>query len=164
MRTIFIVGIKTPQWYLRGWRKDLPQAVFIDDWYLHWQTKKLAKIVNKGVELLNDGQPTTIIAHSFGGLLARKMIAQAKKHNVQKLITMASPHTYPFPLTRARQKLNLPDNVEIPQIQTWGGYLDPVVPFNFTRLPNSEHQNLPVEHLAWLLSSTVRKKVLQSIS
>jgi len=167
-RVIFIVGIKTPQLYLRGWRKDLSrqfpesEVVFIDDWYMHWQRKRIAGIIKRGATLLADGVPTLIIAHSFGGLLARAMLDRSNgQHAVQQLVTMASPHTMPFLFTQARAKLALPLSPQVDCVQTWGGYFDPIVPFGWTSLPLAQHRNLPVEHLAWLFSGSVRRRVLR---
>ncbi len=170
MRILFVPGIKTWQWYLTGWKKDLEEyfpdieIVFLDKpIYIHTQKKKCDEIVKHGVEILDDGKPTVILAHSFGGILAKTMIKRAKNHKVIKLITMASPHTMKAFLVESTKKfLQTPESVEVPTI-TFGGTLDPIVPYKYTKTKNSTHENFVCEHMAFLLSASIRKKVLKFI-
>ncbi len=169
MRILFVPGIKTWQWYLTGWKKDLvktfPEAeiIFLDKpIYLHTQKKKCEQIVEQGVEILNDGIPTIVLAHSYGGILAKTMIGRAKSNKVKKLITMASPHTMKgFGVQSTKDFLKTPEKVSVETI-TFGGFLDPVVPYKYTQTSNSQHKNIKCEHMAFLLSETIRKIILES--
>jgi len=169
MRIIFVPGIKTWKFYLDGWKKDLAQhfaddeRIFLDDFmYLHFEYKKLEKIIAQGVKLLDDGKPTIIIAHSFGGILAKTMIDRSKHHKVQKLITMASPHKMVlWGVRKTKTYLQTPACVDVPT-QTFGGYMDSIVPFYQTGVKNAPHKTLWSFHLGFLLSSKIRNKVIQS--
>ena len=167
MRILFVPGIKTWKFYLDGWKKDLEQhfpndeRIFLEDpIYLHFEYKKLEKIIAQGVKLLEDGKPTIIIAHSFGGLLAKTMIHRAKHHKVQKLITMASPHKMTlWGVQKTKKYLQTPATVSVPT-QTFGGYCDLIVPFYQASIKGSPHKNIGSLHLGFLLSSKIRKIVL----
>ncbi len=170
MRIIFIPGIKTYNFYLNGWRKDLatqfPKAEVIflnDEFYMWWQMEKLEKIISKALNILKDGTPTIIIAHSFGGILAKTIIGRSPKANITKLTTMASPHTMsPLGIKKIKHKLNTPMTVNVPSY-TFGGYFDPIVPYRYTMLSNSKHQNLWCEHLGFLLFPWIRRKVTKEV-
>ncbi len=170
MRILFVPGIKTWQWYLSGWKKDLlrnfPNAeiVFLNKpIYLHTQKKKCDQIVENGVKILNDRKPTIVLSHSYGGLLAKTMIGRAKNAKVTKLVTMASPHTMnSFGVDSTRKFLKTPEFVEV-LTQTIGGFLDPVVPYKYTQTKNSKHQNIWCEHMGFLLAPWIRKKIIELI-
>ena len=178
-RIIFIPGIKTYQWYLSGWKRDLAarfpdrEVIFLDDtFYLHYQHKKLVKIVDKGVALLLEEKPTLILAHSFGGILAKAIIQREqeacrlsqKNTGVYKLVTMASPHGMTlFGVVAAKRALQVPQGIaQLPTV-TLGGYMDPVVFFGHTQMPHSVHYNLWSEHLGFLLSARIRNRVIQEL-
>ena len=170
MRIIFVPGIKTWNFYLRNWKKELPEKfprdeiIFLDQiFYFHFEHKKIEKIVENGVKIISDGRPTKIIAHSFGGILAKTMIARAKNCRIEKLLTMASPHKMKiFGVRQAKNFLRTPEKISAPTF-TFGGFFDTVVPFFWTKTENSIHQNFWSGHLQFLLSQRIRKKILNEI-
>lgn len=152
---------------MKGWRKEMPAAfpnaeiIFLnDEVYLHTQKKRCDRIVQKGVEILNDGKPTIVLAHSYGGILSKTMIERAKSHNVVKLVTMASPHKMKaFGVESTKQFLKTPETVDIPTY-TIGGFVDPIVPYRYTKTANSIHEDLWCEHMSFLLWPKIRRYVL----
>lgn len=170
MRIIYIPGIKSWEFYMKGWRKDLaknfPEAEIIflnDEFYMWWEKEKLETLINKGVDLLNDETPTIVLAHSFGGIIGKTMIHRAKQHQVTKFVTMASPHTAKyFGVGKIKQYLETPMALEVPTY-TFGSYLDWVVPFHLTRLPDTPHTNVWCEHLGFLFFPWIRTKVLNKL-
>lgn len=167
-RILFVPGISTPNFYLDRWRKDLEvnfpdkEIIFLSDiFYWYWQNDKTEAIVGKGVEILNDGHPTIVIAHSYGGVLAETMINRAENSQVVKLITMASPHQMNgFGIDESKDFLGTPDEVAVPTY-SFGGYLDPVVLFPLSNAVDSDHQDLWSWHSSFLFSKDIRKQVLE---
>ena len=173
-RILFVPGINTPSFYLNRWKKDLnvnfstKEIIFLDDGiYIYWQDDKTEEIVEKGVDILNDGKATVIISHSYGGVLAETMIDRAGDANIVKLITMASPHQMNgFGIEDSKDFLGTPEEVDVP-VFSFGGYVDPIVLFpfsdteNFEGLENSNHQDLWSGHSGFLFNKDIRKKVLE---
>ncbi len=169
MRILFICGINNYEWQLKGWKKDLSsllpenEVIFLSQWYLHPQRKKINTLVQKGISIMEDCKPTIIIAHSFGGILAKSIIAQSKNHNIQKLITMASPHQMNMlKLKEAKTYLQTPESVNTKTL-TFGGIFDPIVPFWKTHTKNSIHKNFWCNHWSFLYSKKIRKKIIKMI-
>ena len=175
-RILFVPGINTPNFYLNRWRADLKAnfpdkeaIVLSDNVYVYWQNDKIEAIVEKGVEILNDSKPTIIIAHSYGGVLAKTMIDRANSADVVELVTMASPHQMDsFGLDESKDFLGTPIEVNVPTF-SFGGYVDPVVLFPFSEVEdiggseNLNHQDLWSGHGGFLTNKDVRKKVLEYV-
>lgn len=167
-RILFVPGINTSAGELVRWKRDLgfnfpdKEKVFLDDTvYFYWQTEKAEKIIEKGVSILNDGKSTLILAHSYGGVLAKSIIQKAEKGNVIKLITMATPHQMEsFGLDKAKENLEIPEDVPV-ETYSFGGYVDPIVFFNNSDLENSLHQDLWSSHNGFLFDKDVRRRVLE---
>ncbi|MFH0845940.1 MAG: hypothetical protein V1851_00880 [Patescibacteria group bacterium] len=167
-RILFVQGIKTTSLELTAWKNDLEknfpndEIIFMDEFvYFYWQDGKTEKIVEKGTNILNDGKSTLIIAHSYGGILAKTMIERAENANVVKLITMASPNKMEsFGIKNSKEFLGTPEDVDVPTISV-GGFLDPVVLFPKTNIDNSEHIDLWSGHTGFLFNKNVRQKVLE---
>lgn len=171
-RIIFVPGIKTWDFYLWGWKRDLPkkfpnaEIIFLDNlFYLHFQHEKIQKIVEQGTQILSDGKPTKIIAHSFGGILSRSMIDKSSNANITKFISMASPHKMTiFGVGGAKNFLKMPSTFPSNlKLKTFGGYLDPIVPTFWTSVDNENHKNIFSEHLGFLLFKKIRAKILEEI-
>jgi len=168
MRIIFLPGIFTPKKWVKAWRTELQEAfprsdvIIMDEkFYNYLQHEVIESVVQETIQIVDDGVPTTLISHSFGGILAKAVISRSKKSNITALITMASPHTYRwFGVQQAKEYIRSPESVTTPSI-SFGGYLDIVVPFFFSRIAKEKHQNIWCFHLSFLLSKNVRKKVLQ---
>lgn len=126
--------------------------------------KKMNKIIDKGVGILDDGKKTLVLSHSFGGILGKNIIEKSKNSNIVAFIAMASPHTMSFfGVGPSRKKLKTPDVVDIPTF-SFGGYFDPIVLFYNSDLKNSIfHKNYWVEHTAFLYKKSIRKKVLEAV-
>ncbi|MCK4918432.1 MAG: hypothetical protein KAS02_01445 [Candidatus Pacebacteria bacterium] len=167
-RILFIPGISTSASELIRWKRDLTfnfpdkEIIFLDDIvYFYWQDKKTEKIVEQGIEILNDGKSTLIIAHSYGGILAKSIIDKAENENVAKLITMASPHTMEsFGINNSKEFLNTPDEVAV-STYSFGGYVDPIVLFTKSDVEDSEHLDLWSSHTGFLFNKDIRRKVLE---
>ncbi|MDH3324377.1 MAG: hypothetical protein OEL89_01950 [Candidatus Peregrinibacteria bacterium] len=170
MRILFIPGIKTWEFYLKPWRKDLPKSfpkdeiVFLDDiFYIHFEKEKCEKIVEHGVNLLNDGKETIVLAHSFGGILGKTIISRAENHNVKRLVTLGSPHQMNlFGVKQTKNFLETPDTVNVPTV-TYGGYFDNVVPYQWTNTDNSKHTNLWCTHIGFMLRAKVRARIISDL-
>jgi len=169
MRILFVVGIQSPKMYLAGWESDFPRFFpeaeihYIDDFYLHLEYDKIEAITQKGVEILKDGKETIILAHSFGGILGKTMISRAENANVRLLCTLASPHEMRYAgLSKAKKFLKTPSKVPVPCL-SFGGYFDPICPFWKTQMVDAPHENLPCDHLSFLLSPWIRQQVAESI-
>ncbi len=169
MRILFIPGINMMRSALNGWKRDLSRAfpnieiLYLDDYfYQHFRHHIIQKIVKQGVQVVQDKKPTIIIGYSFGGIIAKAIIAKAKSANIIHLITMASPHTMnAFGLKAAKQYISAPEKILNIPTKTYGGYFDPIVPYPFTSLKKENHTNLLVEHLAFIYSKKVRKKIIK---
>ncbi len=167
-RILFVPGINTPKFYLARWTKDLEtnfptkEIIFLDDYiYYYWQDDKTEAIVEKGVNILNDNKATIVIAHSYGGVLAETMIAQAEKANVVKLIAMASPlQMNGFGIDESKDFLQTPEEIDVPTY-SFGGYIDPIVLFPLSNLDDSNHKDLWSGHSGFLFNKDVRKQVLE---
>jgi len=167
-RILFVPGINTSAPELIRWKRDLAfnfpeeELVFLDDVvYFYWQNEKTEKIVEKGVDILNDGKSTLILSHSYGGVLAKSIIDRADKANVVKFITMASPHEMTsFGIEDSKEFLETPEEVDVPTF-SFGGYYDPVVIFTNSDVEDSVHQDLWSGHSGFLLNKDIRKKVLE---
>lgn len=167
MKIIFIVGICNPKAFLRGWKKDLhtqfpkSKIILLSDFYYHWQIEKMENMVQKGVQILEDGEPALIFAHSFGGILAKTIISRVKRHNVQKLIMMASPNQMNFfGCGRAKKMLRTPYKTPV-KTDTYGAFLDPIVPFFLTPITRQNHTNIWGEHLCFIFSKAIRKRIIK---
>lgn len=171
-RILFVPGINTPNFYLNRWRADLKAnfpdketVVLSDNIYIYWQDDKTEAIVEKGMEILNDGKPTIIISHSYGGVLAKTMIDRSNSANVVKLVTMASPHQMDsFGLDESKDFLGAPSEVDVPTF-SFGGYVDPIVLFPFSDIKDDDpnHLDLWSGHSGFLFSKDIRREVLESI-
>jgi len=167
-RILFVPGISTPKFYLTRWKKDLQvnfptkEIIFLDDSiYFYWQDNKTEAIVEEGVNLLNDGKATVVIAHSYGGVLAETMIARAENSQVVKLITMASPLQMDgFGIGESKDFLDTPEEVTVPTY-SFGGFIDPIVLFPFSDVGDSNHLDLWSSHSGFLFNKNIRKQVLE---
>ncbi|MBU1046249.1 hypothetical protein KKH36_00520 [Patescibacteria group bacterium] len=167
-RILFVPGINTNASDLVRWKRDLTfnfpekEIIFIDDFvYFYWQDDKTEKIVNKGVEILNDGKSTLVIAHSYGGLLVKSIIEKAENGNVVKLITMASPHKVnALGVAESKTFLEVPEEVNVPTY-SFGGYVDWMVLFPDSNVEDSQHEDLWSGHSGFLFNKDIRKKVLE---
>ena len=166
-RILFIPGVSTSASELNRWKRDLAfnfpeeEIIFLDEiFYFHWQDEKTEKMVEKGIKGLDDGKSTLIIAHSYGGILAKTIINKSENENVVKLITMASPHTMEsFGIDDSKEFLNTPDEVTVPTY-SFGGYIDPIVFFTKSDVEDSEHLDLWSNHNGFLSNKDIRRKVL----
>lgn len=167
-RILFIPGINTSAAELVRWKRDLTfnfenkEIIFLDDFtYFYWQDEKTEKIVEKGVEILNDGKSTLVISHSYGGILAKSIINKSQNAKVVKLITMASPHQMnSFGIDNSKEFLETPEEVDVPTY-SFGGYADPIVLFPKSNVIDSQHEDLWSSHNGFLFNKDVRKRVLE---
>jgi predicted alpha/beta hydrolase family esterase len=169
MRFIIICGIEYIKGSLNFWEKDLKkkfpksEIILIKKFYYHFQHKKIEKITKKLISTINDSKPTIIIGHSYGGILALAAINRAKKSNIKLLVTLGTPHTMKgFGLISSKKYIKTPEHINNKTL-TYGGYLDYIVPFIFTKTSNNIHKNLISEHLGFVYSKKIRTKIIKDI-
>lgn len=184
-RILFVPGIHTPKWHVRWWKKDLKkkfpysqklrkklenqfsnhEIIFMDKViYYYWQHETLEELLQKGVEIINDGIPTIIVAHSFGGILAKAMISRAKNASIVFFLTMSTPHSLNYAkISDAKKYIAAPEQVPIPA-ESMGGYFDIIVPFFLSKLKDGKkHTNYFCEHMSFLWFPPLRKKVIEKL-
>ena len=168
MKALFVPGIKSYPFYHWGWKKDFMNHPEItdfkvrNDFYIYFQFKKCRTIVDSIKQDILTLKPDIVIAHSFGGILAKTAIAELENHSVQLFCSMSSPHKMKYHFVQKCMKfLGTPlELTNVPHLLSYGGTLDPIVFKHQSILPNATHKDLPVEHMAFLLSKTIRKQVL----
>ena len=151
------------------WIADLgerfPEAeiAVVNGFYYYWpeEAEVMQEIIAEGRTLLADGRPTVIVAFSFGGLLAKAMVAEAEHHDVSAIVTMATEHRGHMPrITETRDvSLGIPLDVGIP-IVSFGGWFDMIVWPWTTYTDRSQHRFVARGHFAFMRSAAVRAKVL----
>jgi|GEM_PF-2992647 len=162
-RIIFIPGILTsPELQKFQWgkaaREMFPdrEVIVMEKTYVFTQHGAIQSIRDQVLEILADGQPTVLIGHSYGGIIAVAVYWLAKNAgltNITKLITVVSPHTLEAPgLQESRDAVgySLQDIKDIP-MYTFGARFDHLVPNKFTHYPGARHSNLLSSHSGvWL--------------
>jgi hypothetical protein len=149
-----------------GLRHPAAEIAVVNGFYYYWpeEAEVMTRMVAEGRRLLADKRPTVILAFSFGGLLAKAMVAEGDEHDVRAIVTMATEHRGHLPrIAETRDvRLGIPRDVLVP-IHSFGGWLDLIVwPWtSFT--DRSHHRFLPRGHFAFMRSAAVRVQVLQVI-
>lgn len=151
--------------WIRSLRREFPTAeiTVLNGFYYYWASEKhlIEKIVDLGRAVLADRQPTYVIAFSFGGLLAKRMIAQPSDHAVRAVITMATEHRDHLPRIADLRDVSLgvPLDIDVP-LYTFGGLLDPIV-WPWTAYTNrSCHRTLAAGHFSFMRSAKTRQIVM----
>lgn len=176
-RIIFVPGILTSaelqklQW-ARAAAEMFPvrDIVVIEKTYLYTQHEVIVSLREQVMNLVRDGVPTTLVGHSFGGVVATAVAHQAQReglNNIIKLVTMATPHSLQMPemagklpekalsiidIARARQAVGyMSEDLDIP-VYTFGARIDHVVPRVYTQYPGSIHMNILSTHSGFWLA------------
>lgn len=164
---LFVPGIATWPGRLGGWRRTLAeqlpgaQVAMLDEAvYWPWSHDTHRQIIGAGCQWLAQGRPTWLLAHSFGGLLARAMLSAMHEHQVRLMTTLASPHRLGFRsfgphVPRPGAAFGVPVRA-----LSYGGYLDALVSFPLTPLHGAAHTNLWCDHVGFLYRRKVRERVL----
>ena len=168
LTVLLLPGVVTRPARLRGWQRTLEQGLRGVQvrlpprcWYWPWGARAQGAMVDWLCTALEHAGPTWLLAHSFGGLIARAALARAPHAEVRLLTTMASPHAYPwFGIAGRSRALGTADAPEVPTL-SYGGWFDWTVPYVWTALPGAYHTNLPCGHLAFLYAPGVRARVLR---
>lgn len=160
-----------------AWIADLgehfPEAeiAVINGFYYYWPEEAgvMQELIAEGRALLADRRPTVILAFSFGGLLAKAMVAKdvtagAGPHDVRAIVTMATEHRGHLPrIAETRDvSLGLPLDVDVP-IHSFGGLLDPIVWPWTSYTDHSRHRFLKCGHFTFMRSPAVRAQVLKVV-
>lgn len=170
-RIIFVPGIDMHTFKMRWWKEDLERAfpqcelIMFDAFYFHTQHERVASFCESLGSILADDVPTVVIAHSFGGMVAKKAIENiTEKKNITLFVTMATPHTMEKGGVReACNALKIPDKVSVPTI-TFGGVYDIIVPEKYTSMEGArEHLILPCVHVSFLYARAIRARVIKKI-
>ena len=171
-RIIYIGGIWNQKYKNNKWKKVLREKYpekeiifFTNIFYWTWQIKKIEKIISSILEVLKNEKKTIIISHSFGGLIGKTVISRLPKENMNQIklfISIASPHKMFFyqPLNITRIKLKIPKNMPRTPFITFGGYLDPMVPFFMSHIDRKHSINFWVEHTSFYFFESIIHKVL----
>jgi len=103
--------------------------------------KQLELIAQINALLEGSNDRFIVVAHSLGGILARSLSDTAYT-KIDKIIMLAAPHQVPFPwFLEVVEKLSYRTHVPVP-VESCGFYLDPIVPFRYTRDPEAVlHRN-----------------------
>lgn len=160
----------------RGWQKDIEQnpnyvGSFHLPTYNYLQEEKILAAIDDIVdELTTDNQPTILLGHSYGGILARAALSRLTPEQAEHIlgvVTMASPHQMPSwygGIGQVRDKLDLSVLPDVP-FWSFGGYADAIVPFGMSHLDPDErhHTNLTSEHVGFMYLPKLRQQVMQGI-
>jgi len=164
---IFEYKFRKHRW--NDWVKELstefPEAEVVPVFkgYVYTEHKKTKKLVQDVVTCLENGRPTIVIGHSYGGIIAKAAIAQAQHADILLLVTMGTPHTLKLPaLTRAREAIQAPTSVAVPAL-TYGGYDDIVVLPKYTKMSGAKHKNITSTHWFFHSRDDIRERILADI-
>jgi len=170
-RIVFVPGIDMQSIKMQWWERDLQNAFprvsvkIFHAYYLHTQHRRVERYIEELTELLADGIPTVVLAHSFGGLLAKGAIHRLEgKTSIALLLTLASPHTmHDYGIAEAITALHIPQSVAVPII-TYGGTYDVIVPEKYTHCPGErEHHAIPYTHIGFLYNANARAHSIRCI-
>ncbi|MCK5615683.1 hypothetical protein KAR91_78185 [Candidatus Pacearchaeota archaeon] len=169
---IFIPGIFNPKSNQKLWRNEAKKQgfnfiEFKRPLYSYWSIKRMQEMKKQGVQIFKryQNKKPIVICHSFGGILVNSILSEFKNYKMKKLIIMASPLNMDiFGMKRRKMALNYNKNLKYKtKIISYGGYIDTVVPFGWTKYHNEEHINLLAGHLYFLFSKKFIKKTLKSL-
>lgn len=155
--------------WIRLLRREFPMAdiTVLDGFYFYWagEVSLIEKMIDLGRVVLADRKPTYIVAFSFGGLLAKRMIAQPTVHDVRAVLTMATEHRGHLPRIAEMRDVSLrvPLHVDVP-LFTFGGLFDPIVWPWTTYTGSSVHRTLAVGHFSFMRSARTRQSILTDLS
>jgi hypothetical protein len=169
---IFITGILTTKWGPSKWKSELTEKCpndkifIIHQLYFYTQKKKIDRMMKRIENILKNQQDTILIGHSFGGIIAvsayMKNIEQGN-NVIRKIITMASPHGIKiFGLKEIKEYLGY-KNAELDdvEIQTFGGFADPVVFDKNSKIKFKKHETLLSGHFGFLFSKKIIRKIIK---
>lgn len=170
-RVLLVPGIASPQFVLKKWENYLKnnfpkiQVLVIEKFYHHLDIENLEHLANRVTNILKYEKPTLVIGHSFGGIIIRAAVERLEKTSHIKVVTLGSPHIMKrFGIERAKHALQVKEISPVPII-SFGGYLDPVVPFRIAEYPQSkEHHNLWTDHWRFVFSEKVIKRVIENVN
>ena len=151
--------------WMRDFRKYFRGAeiVTINGFYYYWEQDRgaIEDLIMNGIELVSDNKPTYIVAFSFGGLIAKGIVARSESHQIRSIISMATEHRGHLPriATMRDQLLDIPLDVDVP-MYTFGGLFDAIVWPWTTHTNRSAHSFLPVGHFAFVRSGKTRARVI----
>lgn len=149
-------------------RRAFPEAEIttVNGFYYYWQNEAeiLEQIIAEGQKVLADQKPTFVLTFSFGGLLAKAMVARSDNHAVQAIVSLATEHRGHLPrIARMRDiSLGVPLDVDVP-LYTFGGWFDAVVWPWTTFTDRSTHRLLANGHFAFIRSRKTRNIVIADL-
>lgn len=156
----------------KSWIGDLRRAfpdadiVAVNGFYFYWpeEVGMIEQVIAEGQKILADRKPTVIIGFSFGGLLAKAMVARTQDHDVRAVLSLATEHRGHLPRIAHMRDVNLgvPHDIDLP-LYTFGGWLDVIVWPWTTFTERSAHRFLANGHFAFIRSKTTRAKVLSAL-
>lgn len=169
---IFIPGIFNPKFFQKLWKKEAKKQnfnfiEFKHPFYSYWSIKKMKELEYEGIQIFkkHKNEELIVICHSFGGILINIILSKLKDYKIKKIILMASPVNMDiFGMKKRKKILGYNKNLRYKtKLTTYGGYFDPIVPHIWTKYHNEEHINLLSEHLLFLFSRKIIKKIINSI-
>lgn len=153
---IFIAGIFTSINTLNRWNNWLKELfpeeniIVIGENYSYFNLEKMKLNVLKLSNLIDSNKETILIGHSFGGIIINSALNNSKNNNVQRVISIFSPHKINyFGMKRRKEFLGYSEikNSKI-KVKSFGAYIDHLVPFFLSKEgnENSNHKNYWSDH------------------
>jgi len=137
-KVIFIQGIYTFNLRSRFVLKTLHslgiEVVYFPMFYALHQTDKHIDLINQiNCFLEKENGTFTIIGYSFGGIISYSL-REDLYSKIDRIITIASPHQVKFKWFRKIiDRLPYKSDIKLERQETYGFFLDPVVPYTFTK-------------------------------
>ncbi len=160
-RVVFIPGIKTPEWAVKGWEVYLrhhfkgKELVVIRDRYHYKNEADMLRMKSKVMDIIKDGTSTALITHSYGGIVAVASIQADKtgETNIERVVALAPAFDKDFrDLFVSQEQIGYTrEKIEVPMVTLCGAF-DTVVPCKSTLFPGArEGKKIWVEHMGFLL-------------
>lgn len=169
-KVLFVPGVFNPKWYQKYWKaeienQDLEFIEFENQYYSYWKIDEMKRAVDDGVKLFKkyENEELIIVCHSFGGILINCILQKLKNYKIKKIIILASPLGMNIlGMKRRKKELNYNENlIYNAEVISYGGYIDPIVPYVWTKYNTEEHHNVFGEHFYFIFSKRFIRKIIQ---
>lgn len=167
-RVVLVQGINSTSFSMRGWVRHLErqcvdvEVVQVQGYYIHTDIPKVESIVSEVHKILQEKKKTLVIAHSFGGIVARTAIGRlASDDHIILLATLGSPHGLgDFGVQETMKEIGLPERCTVPLL-TFGGRADIIVPEIYSHHHDEDHHiALSCIHTAFLIPYTTNHSLI----
>jgi len=166
-KVLFVPGIYNFEFYQHYWKKECAKRgygflEFDDMFYGYWDFDKMKKMIKQGREVIRKNPGLIVVCHSFGGILINCILSGMDNYDVSKLVIIESPLSLEgMGMRRRKDMLGYERNFRYDcEVFSFGGYLDLIVLFWFTRYVFGRHCNILSDHMGILLLPLVVRKIL----